>query len=261
MKKLRKLKVALAVSIAALVACCALVLAGCAGGTQVSSSSASSEAGSTASASASASAASASASTAASASASASTGANAADSEYGSGIHHARLTVEGYDPIDIELDADAAPLTVANFCELANEGYYDGLNFYRIVEGFCLQGGTKGNSAKGRDSSLKSIPGEFSANGYDNPLADDFKKGTVAMARSNNPNSATSTFFVTLDTSQRVSKSLNGLYAAFGTIDEAGMAIVDQIVADYLPNVTDSRMGIIADEADQAKIVSLQIID
>lgn len=255
--KLRKLKAAFAVSVMALIACCALVLAGCSGGTQASSDSASSETGSSAADAST----SASAAAEASASAAASAGANAAGSEYGSGIHHARLTVEGYDPIDIELDADAAPLTVANFCELANEGYYDGLTFYRIDEGFCLQGGTKGNSAQGRDSSSKPIPGEFSANGYDNPLADDFKKGTVAMARSSNPDSATSTFFVTLDTSQKVSVSLNGLYAAFGTIDEDGMAIVDQIVADYLPNVSDPQMGIIADEAGQAKIVSLQIID
>lgn len=235
--KLRISKIGLIASAFALVACCTLALAGC-GQSTASSSAAESEA---ASASASASA--------------------AAEGAYASGIHHAQLTVEGYDPITIELDADAAPLSVANFCALANDGYYDGLTFYRFVDQFCMQGGTMGNSASGNDSKLDPIPGEFSQNGYDNKLADDFKKGTVAMARTSDPNSATSTFFITLDTSEGVSLSLNGQYAAFGTIDSAGMAIVDKIVADYLPNVTDYQMGAIADEAKQAKIASIKIVD
>ena len=238
--KLRISKIALAASAFALLACCALALAGC--GQSTASSSSSSAAGSEA----------------ASASASASA---AAEGDYASGIHHAELTVEGYDPVTIELDADAAPLSVANFCALANAGYYDGLTFYRFVDKFCMQGGTKGNSASGHDSKLEPIPGEFSQNGYDNKLADDFKKGTVAMARTGDPNSATSTFFITLDTSEGVSMSLNGQYAAFGTIDDAGMAIIDKIVADYLPNVTDQQMGAIADEAKQAKIASIKVVD
>ena len=235
--KLRISKIALVVSAFALFGCCTFAFAGCSQGT-ASSSAAASEAAST------------------SASASA-----VAESGNASGIHHAELTVEGYDPIIIELDANSAPLSVANFCDLANAGYYDGLTFYRFADKFCMQGGTKGNSASGHDSTLKPIPGEFSQNGYDNKLADDFKKGTVAMARTGDPNSATSTFFVTLDTSEGVSMSLNGQYAAFGTIDDAGMAIVDKIVADYLPNVTDPQMGAIADEANQAKIASIKIID
>lgn len=241
--KLRISKIALVVSAFALLACCALAFAGCSQNTSASSSAASEAASASSSASASASTSS------------------AASSESASGIHHAELTVEGYDPITIELDADAAPLSVANFCALANEGYYDGLTFYRFVDLFCMQGGTKGNTASGGDSGLDPIPGEFSQNGYDNKLADDFKKGTVAMARTSDPNSATSTFFITLDTSEGVSLSLNGQYAAFGTIDDAGMAIVDQIVADYLPNVTDPQMGTIADESKQAKISSIKIID
>ena len=197
-----------------------------------------------------------------SASAAASSAASATESSAsGSGVHHATLVVEGYDPITITLDGDAAPTTVANFCELAENGYYNGLTFYRFVDGFCMQGGTLGNNASGMDASLTPIDGEFSGNGFDNPLADDFVKGTVAMARTSDPNSATSTFFVTLDTSPSVSASLNGQYAAFGTIDEAGMAIVDQIVADYLPNVTETRLGTIGDEANQAKIVSVTIED
>lgn len=184
-----------------------------------------------------------------------------AEGPYATGAHHALLTVEGYDPITIELDADDAPASVANFCSLAESGYYDGLTFYRFVDGFCMQGGTKGNNASGNDATLSTVVGEFSSNGYENELADNFKKGVVAMARTQVPDSATSTFFITLDSNEGVSMSLNGQYAAFGTIDEAGMQIVDQIVADYLTKVSEPTMGMIDDEADQAKITSIEIVD
>ena len=216
------------------VACVAVVLAGCGQGAAGSSSAAASGSGS---------------STA------------VASGPYASGVHHAKLTVEGYEPITIELDADAAPISVSNFCALAGDGYYDGLTFYRFVEGFCMQGGTKGNNASGHDSSLTPIVGEFSSNGHDNALADRFEKGVVAMARTNDPNSATSTFFVTLGSGSQVSAALDGQYAAFGTIDDAGMAVVDRIVADYLPNVDNAQMGTISDEAKQAKIVSIEVVD
>lgn len=178
-----------------------------------------------------------------------------------SGKHHVVLNVEGYEPITIELDADAAPQTVTNFAELVQDGYYDGLSFYRIVDDFCLQGGTMGNNAAGNDPALDEIQGEFSGNGIENPLADEFDRGTVAMARTSMPNSATSTFFVTLGTNQQVGTSLDGQYAAFGTIGADGMVTIDQIVADYLPAVSDPQMGAIADQAAQPKITSIQWID
>lgn len=178
------------------------------------------------------------------------------------GIHHAEMTVTGYDPITIELDADNAPISASNFVELVNAGYYDGLAFYRIQDGFVLQGGTKGNSASGNDSTLTPIAGEFSQNGYDNALADDFGRGTIAMARTNDVNSATSTFFVTLADGSTVASSLNGMYAAFGTIDEEGMAIIDKIIADHIDGVdSSSQMGIIADEADMPIIEKIEMID
>lgn len=240
----RKFSFATIVAICAALACCLMLATGC---SQSSSSSASS---------------SSAANSQATTSSSGQTLEKAeAVGPYASGIHHATLTVEGYDPITIELDADAAPASVSNFCTLANDGYYNGLTFYRFAEGFCMQGGTKGNNAAGHDDDLDAIVGEFSANGYDNPMADDFKKGTVAMARSSDPNSARSTFFITLDSSPMVAQSLNGLYAAFGSIDEAGMKIVDKIVEDYLPNVTDPQMGAIDDEDKQAKIASITIDD
>ena len=169
------------------------------------------------------------------------------------------VTVEGYEPFEIVLDAQAAPKTVLNFTTLVGSGFYNGHTFYRFVEGFCMQGGSESNSAQSSGSKLATIPGEFSENGFDNPLADKFGRGTVAMARTTDPNSATSTFFVTLASSSSVSRSLDGKYAAFGTIDEAGMKVVDKIVADYLPKVSDSRSGAIADEADQARIVSIEL--
>lgn len=183
------------------------------------------------------------------------------DDELLSGTHHVTLQVAGYDPITIELDADAAPQTVTNFVDLVQNGYYDGKTFYRIVEDFCLQGGTLGNSASGNDPALENIQGEFSGNGVENPLAEEFGRGTVAMARTNMPDSATSTFFVTLGDNDQVGASLDGKYAAFGTISETDMAIIDAIVADYIANVDDPQMGAISSEADQPVIESITFVD
>lgn len=176
------------------------------------------------------------------------------------GIHHAVIEVEGYDPINVELNADEAPITVTNFATLADDGYYNGLTFYRIEDGFCLQGGTVGNSPSGNDPLLQPIKGEFASNGVDNALADDFGIGTVAMARSGDPDSATSTFFVTLGDNQSVGRALDGQYAAFGTIDAAGMATINAIVSDYQAKAT-GQMGTIPSEADQPKIVSIRMVD
>lgn len=194
-------------------------------------------------------------------SASSSSAASGAGSANGTGTHHAVLEVEGYEPVTIKLDGDAAPQTVDNFMKLANEGYYDGKTFYRIVDDFCLQGGTLGNNASGNDPSLDAIKGEFSTNGVDNPLADAFDRGVVAMARTSMPDSATSTFFVTLGSASQVGPSLDGQYAAFGTIDADGMKVIDQIVEDYLPNVDEPNMGAITDEAAQPVIKSITITD
>lgn len=183
---------------------------------------------------------------------------DSASGKYAKGIHHAKVTIDGFDPFTIELDADSAPVTVANFCELAEDGFYEGTGFHRIIDKFCFQGGDPtGTGAGGAD---EEILGEFSANGVDNPLADDFKKGTVAMARSTLPNSASSQFFVTLASDDNVSLSLNGNYAAFGTIDKAGMKIVDAIVKKYLP-AAEAGGGVIADKADMPTIKSVKITD
>lgn len=183
-----------------------------------------------------------------------------ASGEYATGTHHAVVKVEGFDPFTIELYADSAPVTVSNFCDLAESGYYDGLKFYRIVEGFCLQGGTKGNSSAGNDTSLPPIIGEFYENDVDNPLADDFKRGTVAMARTGVYNSAKTTFFITLASTENVALSLDGQYAAFGQIDDAGMQTVDAIVNAYLKYAT-GQMGAINNPKDMPTIEYISIED
>ena len=175
-------------------------------------------------------------------------------------LHHASVKVQGYDAFTIALDADCAPITVTNFMNLANSGYYNGLAFYRIQSDFCLQGGSKGNSASSHDPSLTPIKGEFSANGVDNPLADNFQKGTVAMARATDPNSATSAFFVTLSSYWTTVLALNGNYAAFGTINTRGMQIVDAICNDYAQYATGNN-GTITDPAHMPIIESITITD
>lgn len=190
-------------------------------------------------------------------SASSSAASSGSQSSSGSGPR-ATITVEGYDPIEVDLDAENAPLSVERFTTLAKDGYYNGLAFYRIVPGFCLQGGTIGNSAGGDDPSLEPIVGEFTQNKQENKLSDDFRRGTIAMARSSVFDSAKSTFFITLATNNNVSQSLNGQYAAFGKVTAAGMKIVDKIVYDYSAYAT-GDMGAIVNPEDMPIIESITI--
>lgn len=150
---------------------------------------------------------------------------------------YADIAIEGYGTITIALDAEAAPGTVDNFISLAESGFYDGLTFHRIIEGFMMQGGDpEGNGTGGSDTT---IIGEFSANGYDNPLS--HTRGTVSMARAKDPDSASSQFFIVHEDST----FLDGAYAAFGSVT-SGMDIVDQICSDAEP--IDSN-GLIAADA------------
>ena len=142
------------------------------------------------------------------------------------GKYTAVIDIADYGAITLELDGDSAPLTVANFVKLAKDGFYDGLTFHRIMDGFMMQGGDpNGNGTGGSD---ETIPGEFSANGYDNPIS--HTRGTISMARASDPNSASSQFFIC----QADSTFLDGNYAAFGHVTE-GMDVVDAICADAQP--------------------------
>ncbi len=136
------------------------------------------------------------------------------------------IVVKDYGTIALELDADTAPKTVANFVKLAKEGFYDGLTFHRIMAGFMMQGGDPlGNGTGGSD---EQIFGEFAANGLENPIS--HTRGAISMARATPPNSASSQFFIVHEDSV----FLDGQYAAFGYVTE-GMGVVDAICADARP--------------------------
>ncbi len=136
------------------------------------------------------------------------------------------IEVKDYGTITLEVYPQAAPLTAANFLELAESGFYDGLTFHRIMDGFMIQGGDPEGSGFG--GSGKTIKGEFAKNGFDNPLS--HVRGTVSMARSNEPDSASSQFFICVGDPIY----LDGNYAAFGSVIE-GMDIVDRIAKDARP--------------------------
>ncbi len=136
------------------------------------------------------------------------------------GKHYVEITVKGYGKIDLELDADVAPITVTNFINLVNDKFYDGLTFHRIIDGFMVQGGDPlGNGTGG---SSKTIKGEFSDNGINNSIS--HVRGVISMARSNSYDSASSQFFIVHEDST----FLDGKYAAFGKVT-SGMDVVDEL--------------------------------
>lgn len=146
-----------------------------------------------------------------------------ASEELLSGTHHAEIQVKDYGTITVELDADTAPITVTNFVNLAKDGFYDNLTFHRIMDGFMIQGGDpNGDGTGGADQTIK---GEFSSNGVENEIS--HTRGTISMARAQDPDSASSKFFIV----QEDSDYLDGNYAAFGHVT-SGMEIVDQICKD-----------------------------
>ena len=157
------------------------------------------------------------------------------------------ISVKDYGDIKLKLDEEAAPITVENFVGLVQDGFYDGLTFHRIMVGFMIQGGDPNGNGSG--GSGKNIKGEFSSNGIDNPIS--HKRGVISMARSNNPDSASSQFFIV----QADSTFLDGDYAAFGYVTE-GMEIVDQICED----VEEGANGAVPPE-EQPVIKSITVDD
>jgi len=131
-----------------------------------------------------------------------------------------QIEMENGGIIKLELYPDIAPITVENFVNLAQEGFYDGLIFHRVIEGFMIQGGDP--TGTGRGGSGKNIKGEFAANGVKNTIA--HTRGVISMARSQSMNSASSQFFIC----HADAPHLNGQYAAFGKVIE-GMEVVDEI--------------------------------
>ena len=137
-----------------------------------------------------------------------------------SGTYIAELKIKDYGTVIFEMDANKAPITVTNFVKLAQSGFYDGLTFHRIMNGFMMQGGDP--TGTGGGGAQEKIKGEFSSNGIDNPLS--HTRGAVSMARSNDMNSASSQFFIV----HQDSTFLDGNYACFGYVTE-GMDVVDAI--------------------------------
>ena len=165
-----------------------------------------------------------------------------------SGKHKIEIAVKDYGIIKAELDGDVAPVTVANFLKLAEEGFYDGLTFHRIISGFMIQGGDpNGNGTGGSDEKIK---GEFSHNGVENNIS--HVRGTISMARSQDMNSASSQFFIV----QADSIYLDGQYAGFGTVTK-GMDIVDQICQD---TPVEDNNGTVKKE-NQPVIESVKIVE
>ena len=150
--------------------------------------------------------------------------------------YYADIEIADYGTVTVQLDQSAAPVTAANFVNLAKNGFYDGLTFHRIMAGFMMQGGDpNGNGTGGSDTKIK---GEFAANGHDNPIS--HKRGVISMARSRDFNSASSQFFIM----HADGEFLDGQYAAFGIVTE-GMDVVDAVCEAAKP--TDNNGSIAKD--------------
>ena len=164
------------------------------------------------------------------------------------GLHHVEMDIEGKGTIALELDADQAPISVTNFIELAESGYYDGLTFHRVLTGSLIQGGSA--SGDGQSSGEFRIKGEFAANGVENNIS--HVRGTISMARASAADSGSAQFFI-MSADQT---GYDGQYAGFGHVT-SGMEIVDDICNNTA--VQDGN-GTVAAE-DQPVITAVRVID
>ena len=159
-------------------------------------------------------------------------------------LKYVKMTVKDHGDIVLLLDKTTAPITVANFIKLVNEGFYNGLTFHRIMDNFMIQGGMSKGDAPA------SIKGEFAANGVANNIS--HLRGVISMARTNDKDSATSQFFI-CNTDYDY---LDGSYAAFGYVI-AGLTTVDSITAEGIKHTSAAENGFIADEANQPVITTI----
>lgn len=170
------------------------------------------------------------------------------DMELLSGKHHVNIIIKDMGTIKVELDADVAPISVTNFVKLAKDGFYDGIVFHRIIEGFMMQGGDPtGTGMGGSDTTIK---GEFSGNGVENNLS--HTRGAISMARSQANDSASSQFFIV----HQDSTYLDGQYACFGYVTE-GMDIVD----DICENTEGGDYNGIIPEENRPVIETIEVVD
>lgn len=171
-----------------------------------------------------------------------------AESEYLSGKYTVEIVMKDLGTIRVELDADAAPITVTNFVKLVEEDFYDGLTLHRIIDGFMMQGGDP--TGTGMGGSDETIKGEFAANGVANDLS--HTRGAISMARSQKNDSASSQFFIVHEDST----FLDGQYACFGYVTE-GMDIVDQICENA---IVEDNNGTVLPE-NQPVIESISVVE
>ncbi len=164
------------------------------------------------------------------------------ENDYLKGKYNIEIKIKDYGTIDATLDADNTPITVTNFIDLVKSGYYNGLKFHRIINGFMMQGG--------EGESKKTIKGEFSSNGIENKIS--HVRGTISMARSSAPDSASTQFFIV----QSDSTYLDGNYAAFGTVTK-GMDVVDK-VCEFA--IVEDDNGTVSEE-NQPVIEYIKVID
>ena len=169
--------------------------------------------------------------------------------EYLSGKHNVEIEVKDLGVIALELDADIAPITVTNFIKLVKQGFYNGLTFHRIIDGFMIQGGDPlGN---GMGGSSEKIKGEFIANGVANSIS--HVRGVISMARAGySYDSASSQFFIVHEDSA----FLDGQYASFGKVT-SGMEIVDKIAENT--QVEDSNGTVLKE--NQPIIKEIRIVE
>ena len=174
----------------------------------------------------------------------------AAEFEMLTGKHYVEIDVKDYGTIKLELDADVAPISVSNFIDLVNIGFYDGLTFHRIIDGFMAQGGDpEGTGMGGSDREIK---GEFSNNGVENSIS--HVRGVISMARASAKNSASSQFFIVHEDST----FLDGDYAAFGKVIE-GIEVVDAMCKAARAWNYDGNGGVL--KKDQPVINYIKVIE
>ena len=158
------------------------------------------------------------------------------------------MTIKDFGEVKLELYGDIAPVTVANFVKLINNGFYNGLTFHRAIEDYMIQGGDpKGDGTGNTDPR---IYGEFKSNGFENKLS--HTKGVLSMARARNKNSASCQFFIMLGDETR----LDGDYAAFGKVT-VGMDIIESVMASIKTN---DPNGLIAPE-NQPIIEKIEMVE
>lgn len=161
--------------------------------------------------------------------------------------YYADIDIADYGVITIELDQEVAPVTCANFVELAESGFYDGLTFHRIISDFMMQGGDPAGNGTG--GSENNIVGEFASNGFENNLS--HERGVISMARAQDPNSASSQFFIC----HADSNFLDGEYAAFGVVTK-GIEVVDAVCEQAEP--TDDNGTIPAEAQPVIKTIKIR---